>query len=71
MIEKVFKCLIFSVVVIVMVGVVFWVAAYMGFPLPLIVERGVWVIAVLFILLYWWRAFGSGININIDPKTPG
>jgi protein-S-isoprenylcysteine O-methyltransferase Ste14 len=67
MIERVIKCLIFSVVVVVVVGVVFWVAHFMGFPMPLIVERGVWVIAVLCILLYWWRAFGSGINIDPRP----
>lgn len=67
MVEKVIKCLIASVFIVVVVGIIFWVAHYMGFPMPVIVERGVWVIAVLCILLYWWRAFGG--SINIDPKT--
>lgn len=67
MVEKVFKCLIFSVVVCVLVYIIFWVATSMGLRLPDKVELGVWIVTVLIILLYWWRAFGG--SINLDPKT--
>ncbi len=62
-VSKVIKCLIISVIIVVVVGVIFWTAHFIGFSFPLIVERGVWVIAALCILLFWWQAFKGYISL--------
>lgn len=67
MVERVIRLLIALAVIALIVGLVLWAIAFLGIALPVIVERAIILIGVLFAILYIWWAFGGNIGRNINP----
>lgn len=62
MVESVIMLLIYIALVVGLAFLVIWVLQYLGVPLPPIVIRVMWVIAVLVILLLLWRTVGPSLT---------
>lgn len=58
MVESIIWLLIYLVLILGLAWLVIWVLGQMGVPLPPMVLKGIWVIAVLLVILVLWRAVG-------------
>jgi len=63
MVESVILLLIYICLVAAVVWLVIWVLGQIGIPLPDMVVKIMWVIAVLVILLLLWRMLGPALRI--------
>jgi len=64
MVESVLIALIYVVLVIGLIWLCLWVAGQMGIAIPDPVVKVIWLIALLVILLIFWRAFGSSLSLG-------
>lgn len=65
MVESVILLLIYIAVVVGLVWLVIWVLGQLGVSIPPPIQKVIWVIAVLVVLLLLWRTFGHGLNLRL------
>jgi hypothetical protein len=63
MVESVLLLLIYICLVVGVVWLVIWVLEQIGLAIPPPVQKVLWVIAVLVVLLLRWRTFGGALRI--------
>jgi hypothetical protein len=63
MVESVLLLLIYICLVVGVVWLVIWVLEQIGLAIPPPVQKVLWVIAVLVVLLLLWRTFGGALRI--------
>lgn len=63
MVERLIKALIVIVLVIGLVWLALWALASVGVMIPQAVITVIYVLAVLCVLLYLWRAFGANLRL--------
>jgi hypothetical protein len=63
MVESVILLLIYICLVAAVVWLVIWVLDQIGFPIPPQIQKILWVVAVLIVLLLLWRTFGGALRI--------
>lgn len=62
MVETVIMLLIQIALVVGLVYIVLWVLGQLGIAIPPMIEKVLWVIVVLIVLLLLWRALGPMIS---------
>jgi hypothetical protein len=64
MVETLILTLVYIVVIVAAVWLVIWVLGMIGVPLPEMVVKCMWVIAVLLIILLLWRMLGPLLRLG-------
>jgi hypothetical protein len=64
MVETLILTLVYIVVIVAAVWLVIWVLGMIGVPLPEMVIKCMWVIAVLLIILLLWRMLGPLLRLG-------
>lgn len=63
MVEKVIRALVILAVAALCFFLVMWVLAEIGFGIPPRIQNILLVIAILLVILYLWRLFGSDVKL--------
>lgn len=62
MVERLIKALIFLCLIVACVFLVLYVLGQLGIAIPSMIVNIIWVVVLLVVLLYLWRAFGGYLN---------